>query len=83
MFVGKVTLFCTRGKYESIECNLCQEEEFQKHIINCIELNKYARQNDRKNIEYEEIFKQNVRNQMVIMKKFRENMRIREKMEKK
>ena len=72
-----------RGKYESIECNLCQEEESQKHIINCIELNKYARQNDRKNIEYKEIFKQNVRNQMVIMKKFRENLRIREKMEKK
>ena len=29
-----------RGKYENIECTLCQEEESQKHVINCVELHK-------------------------------------------
>ena len=72
-----------RGKYENIECTLCHAEESQKHIINCIELNKYGRQTDKNDIEYEEIFKQNVRNQMKVLKEFRENMSIRDKMAKK
>ena len=72
-----------REKYENVECNFCQEEESQKHVINCIELNKYGRQPNEKDIEYEELFKQNVKNQMKIMKKFRENMSIRGKIAKK
>ena len=51
--------------------------------MNCVELNKHGRQTDEKDIEYEEILKQNVKNQMKIMKKFRENMSIRGKMAKK
>ena len=55
----------------------------QKHVINCVELNKYGIQTDKDDVEYEEIFKPTVSNQIKIMKKFKEDMSIRDKMVKK
>ena len=55
----------------------------QKHVINCVELNKYGIQTDKDDVEYEEIFKPSVSNQIKIMKKFKEDMSIRDKMVKK
>ena len=34
----------------------------QKHVINCVELNKYGIQTDKDDVEYEEIFKRTVSN---------------------
>ena len=55
----------------------------QKHVIICIELNNYGIQTDKDDVKYEEIFKPTVSNQIKIMKKFKEDMSIRDKMVKK
>ena len=64
-----------RGKYENVECELCHEEESQAHIMTCVELNKH--ENKEAIPEFEEIYKQNVKNQIKIARKFSKNMRIR------
>ena len=49
-----------RGKYENFECEIYSEEDdTQKHIINCKEINK-KNKNYIKVPEYEEIFNGNV-----------------------
>ena len=55
----------------------------QKHVIICIELNNYGIQTDKDDVKYEEIFKPTVSNQIKIMKKFKEDISIRDKMVKK
>ena len=47
-----------RGKYDSIECNFCNEEESQIHIMECKFINE--KQNKENFLKYEEIFEQNV-----------------------
>ena len=69
-----------KNKYENVECDQCKEEESQKHVIMCEELNKYGGKIDEYEIKYEEIFQQNVKKQLNITKKFRENMKIRKQL---
>ena len=64
-----------RGKYESVECELCGEEETQAHIMTCIKLKKY--ETNETIPEFEEIYKENVKNQLKIARKFNENMKKR------
>ena len=69
-----------RGKYENFECEICMEEdETQKHIIYCKEINK-KNENYIKLPEYEEIYNGNVNSQIMIAKRFMENVKIREKL---
>ena len=59
-----------------------REEESQKHIMECIELNKKQSDNFEKMPSYEEIFKNNVPNQIKITRKFIENMKRKNELEK-
>ena len=69
-----------RGKYENFECEICMEEdETQKHIIYCKEINN-KNENYIKLPEYEEIYNGNVNSQIMIAKRFMENVKIREKL---
>ena len=68
-----------KGKYENIKCQLCEEDEDQKHIIICKELNKS--ENEEKIPDFEEIYKGNINNQVKIIRKFLENMKKRRKLE--
>ena len=43
-----------KGKYDSLECFFCDEEESQKHVMECKYINK--NQNNRNFPKYEEIF---------------------------
>ena len=65
---------------QNVECDQCKKEESQKHVIMCEELNKYVGKIDEYEIKYEEIFRQNVKKQLNITKKFRENMKIRKQL---
>ena len=69
-----------KGKYDSIECNFYNEDESQKHIMECKFMN--VNQSNENFIKYEEIFKQNVKNQVKIARKFLENMNIRKRLAK-
>ena len=65
-----------RGKYESLECEICiKDEESQKHILICEKLNeKYENK-----IEYQEIFHGSVKNKIEIARRFIKNLKNREK----
>ena len=66
-----------RGKYENLECRVCKSnEESQKHVYECNEIMKIRKIKNQK-IEYEMIFKENVRKQVQIAKDFLENMKIK------
>ena len=68
-----------RNKYEVLECDICKdEEETQKHILECDEILKNTNKNI-KETEYDELFKDNVTNQTDIAKTFIENMKIKKK----
>ena len=68
-----------KAKYESFECEVCKkEEETQKHIIECSEINKGKKEYE-KLPDYEELYKRNVRNQVLIVRHFLENMKMRKK----
>ena len=67
-----------KGKYDSIECNFCNEEESQNHIMEC----KFLNENNENFLEYEEIFEQNVQKQVKIARKFLENMNRRNRVAK-
>ena len=66
-----------KANYETLECEACHnEEESQKHIINCKILNEKL-----ENVpEYEEIYDGNVKIKVEIAKRFLENIRKREKL---
>ena len=73
-----------KWKYDKLECNICEkeEEESQKHIIEeCMELNKNKNEEFEKMPRYEEIFKNNVRNQIKITRIFIENMKRKKELE--
>ena len=68
-----------KSKYESFECEACKiEEETQKHIIECSEINKGKKEYE-KLPDYEELYKRNVRNQVLIVRHFLENIKMRKK----
>jgi hypothetical protein len=72
-----------RGKYESFECGLCnKEDESQKHMIECTEILKHKKTNI-KPPDYDDLFKGNVKNQLMIAKTFLENMKIKENLKEK
>jgi len=66
-----------KSKYECFECYVCKiEEETQKHIIECTEINKEKKEYE-KLPDYEELYKRNVKSQVLIARHFLENMKIR------
>ena len=66
-----------RGKYETLECTVCKdEEESQKHIMECREIVK-LRNNYKKSPEYNKLFDGNITDKLEISKKFLENMKIK------
>ena len=68
-----------RGKYENLECRSCKsEEESQKHVYECWNI-KENNENERKMIEYENIFGENSKNQAEIAKNFLAILEIRGK----
>ena len=73
-----------KGKYDNLECNICEkeEEQSQKHIIECMELNKNKSEEFEKMPRYEEIYKNNVSNQIKITRKFIVNMKRKKELEK-
>ena len=71
-----------KRKYEDHNCEACkQEEETQKHILECKEIQK-KQQNIRYNPEYEKLFHGNLNDKIEIAKTFKENMDIRESIRK-
>ena len=68
-----------RGKYETLECDLCsEEEETQEHILKCKEIIKET--NNDKELEYSKLLDGNMNNQLEIAKIFTENMKRRKKL---
>ena len=71
-----------KRKYEDHNCEACkQEEETQKHILECKEIQK-KQPNIRYNPEYEKLFHGNLNDKIEIAKTFKENMDIRESIRK-
>ena len=71
-----------RGKYEEYECALCKkEDESQKHIMECEELDKFKKKNT-KPPEYEKLFDGSVKELQELSQHFIENMKTKEKLEK-
>ena len=70
-----------KGSFENLECEVCKEEqESQKHIIEeCKKILK-IKGNSAKDINYEKIFSENVKQQIEIAKQFEENWKIRNSM---
>ena len=69
-----------KGKDENFTCNICEnEDETQKHIIDCPLINK-ERKDYEKPPEYEELYQRNIQNQLKIVKHFLENMKIKKKL---
>ena len=59
-----------KRNFENLKCSLCKiENESQKHIIECNEIRK-LRGNSFKSVEYENLFGENVKKQLEIMKYF-------------
>ena len=72
-----------RGKYDSFECEACNEEdEDQKHIIECREILK-CKKNNMKPPDIDELFKGSLKKQLEVAQIFLENMDIKEKFKKK
>ena len=69
-----------KGKYDSLECLFCDEEESQKHVMECKFINK--NQNHENFPKYEEIFENNVEKQIKIARRFKQNMDIRKRLAK-
>ena len=67
-----------RGKYENLECDICKkQEESQKHILECSEIMK---EDGFKKVEYEQIFEEDTKLQLEVVKTFIMNMKTKEKM---
>ena len=65
-----------RGMHEELTCDVCQEEnETQEHVLECKEINK----NDQDEIEYAKIDNGNVCEMVKIARRFRRNIKIRDK----
>ena len=71
-----------KGRYENVECDFCDEQEDQKHILECKALNENNNEKYEKIPEYEEILKNNAKDQIKITRKFIENLEIRKQMAK-
>ena len=70
-----------KGSFENLECEVCKEEqESQKHIIQECKKMLKIKGNSAKDIDYEKIFSENVKQQIEIAKQFEENWKIRNSM---
>ena len=78
---SRVTFLKTnyKGIYDTYECTACEEkEENEAHILECIELLKLNKE-VADTLEYENIYKSNVKEQVKIARLFQQNMSIKEK----
>ena len=65
-----------KGMYENFQCEVCNEEdETQEHILKCKILNK----DDFENVEYSKIKNGNIIKMVKVARKFKKNLKIREK----
>ena len=74
-----------KGRYENVECDFCDEQEDQKHILECKALYENSNKNNEKYEkipEYEETLKNDAKDQIKITRKFIENLEIRKQMAK-
>ena len=72
-----------RGRFENFECSLCNEDmETQQHIIECKSI-RNVKKTENENVKYENLYGENVKNQLKIAKLFIENMNIKSKLEQK
>ena len=70
-----------KRKYEDFKCIACnEEEETQKHVLECKEIQK--KQPNLKVLEYEKLFDGNLNDKIQIARNFKEKMDIREKFKK-
>ena len=67
-----------KGNYLNYECDLCNKEESQEHILECTEIEN-MKKNSTKVLSYEKIFYGNVKEQFEVAKAFDENMKKRDK----
>ena len=69
-----------KGKYKKLQCKICynEEEESQKHILQCEILNEKYDEIP----EYEETFNGNVKMKLAMARKFIENLKLRDKIKK-
>ena len=71
-----------KGSFENLNCDVCGiENETQKHIIECIEINKMKKGNEKPH-DYDEIYSRNVEKQISIARIFLENIKIKKKIRK-
>ena len=78
---SRVTFLKTnyKGIYDTYECTACEsKEENEAHILECIELLKLNKE-VADTLEYENIYKSNVKEQVKIARLFQQNMSIKEK----
>ena len=68
-----------KGNYLNYECDLCNKEESQEHILECTEIES-IKKNSTKVLSYEKIFYGNVKEQFEVAKAFNENMKKRDKL---
>ena len=66
-----------KWKYENVDCEKCEEEENQEHVISCNMIDNLKKEEIPKN---DEIWKNDEENQIQIEKRFIENMKIRKKL---
>ena len=72
-----------RGRFENFECSLCNEDmETQQHIIECKSI-RNVKKTENENVKYENLYGENVKQQLKIAKLFIENMNIKSKLEQK
>ena len=71
-----------KGSFENLNCTVCNEEkECQKHIMKCKKILEIRENNNKKVLDYEKIFGENVKSQIEIAKYFEENLKIKNKLE--
>ena len=65
-----------KGMHEDLKCKICNEEnETQKHLLEC----KILNENEKQVLEYEKIENGNIIDMVQIVRKFRKNLFIRDK----
>ena len=66
-----------RGKYEEYECAVCKkEDESQKHIMECEELDKFKK-NNIKPPEYEKLFERTTRTISIFYRKYEHYVKLK------
>ena len=70
-----------KRKYEDLNCESCKmEEETQKHVLECTEIEKKQPELTSK-VEYEKLFNGSIEEKVTIARSFKEKMKIRGKVQ--